>query len=385
MSHDPDPTPVRRAAARVVRRSRRTRRRAAVPRERHPRARRSRPSGWPRSASTTSPSAASARSTARTARCWPRSEPTSPRTASTCRSTGATATGTRTSPARCGRCATTAYDGRSRSSPPRTPRTPAAASTARTWRPPRPRWAPARPRIDKLRHYFNHPGFVDTMIDHDGRRARRSCRPMSGRAPTWRSSRTRSRRRWRRRAARAAARTRRSISRPPAWSPTASARAGAGDLPWELVYCSRSGPPHAAVARAGRERPPRAAGRRRRARRSSWCRSGSCPTTWRSSTTSTPRRRRPRHGSGCRSPARPPPGRIRGSSRWSATSCSSGPRSSAAEPVERAVRRRARTEPRRVPGRLLPATCAARSPRSPARTSAERRPTGSRCRSERRP
>ena len=48
-----------------------------------------------------------------------------------------------------------------------------------------------------------------------------------------------------------------------------------------------------AVARAGRQRPPRGARRRRPPRASCWSRSASSPTTWRSSTTSTPRRWRP--------------------------------------------------------------------------------------------
>ena len=57
------------------------RRRAAVPAERDPRPRRAAASGWPRSPSTTSTSAACRRSTSSAASCSPRSGPTSPPTA----------------------------------------------------------------------------------------------------------------------------------------------------------------------------------------------------------------------------------------------------------------------------------------------------------------
>ena len=48
--------------------------------------------------------------------------------------------------------------------PPRTRRTPAAGSTARTSRPPSRRWATGAPHVDRIRHYFNHPGFVEAMV-----------------------------------------------------------------------------------------------------------------------------------------------------------------------------------------------------------------------------
>ena len=57
----------------------------------------------------------------------------------------------------------------------------------------------------------------------------------------------------------------------------------------DLVFCSRSGPPQPAVARARRQRPPREARRGRGRLGGARRRSGSSPTTWRSSTTSTPR------------------------------------------------------------------------------------------------
>ena len=66
-----------------------------------------------------------------------------------------------------------------------------------------------------------------------------------------------------------------------------------------MVYCSRSGPPIAAVAGAGRQRPARGAGRRGRDRR----RGGPDRVRLRphggQSTTSTPRPPRPPSGSGC--------------------------------------------------------------------------------------
>ena len=63
-----------------------------------------------------------------------------------------------------------------------------------------------------------------------------------------------------------------------------------------------------AVARARRQRPPREAGRRRGRGRWCWSRSASSPTTWRSSTTSTPRRWPPPSGSGSTPSGPPPPG-----------------------------------------------------------------------------
>ena len=97
------------------------------------------------------------------------------------------------------------------------------------------------------------------------------------------------------------------------------------ELPGELVFCSRSGPPPAAVARARRQRPHR--GARRPGRRSPWCarRSASSPTTWRSCTTSTPRPPRRPSGSGCRSCGCRRPAPTRCSSRAWSTCCSSAP------------------------------------------------------------
>ena len=141
---------------------------------------------------------------------------------------------------------------RSSSPPARTPRTRAAASTARTsptrW-PPWRRRACELPRVDKLRHYFNHPGFVEPMIDGVLAVARRPARGRPRRARTSPSPRT--------------------PSRPPPPTPPARSRShGDGgayvaqhldvarliadavreetgvDHPWQLVYQSRSGAPH---------------------------------------------------------------------------------------------------------------------------------------------
>jgi ferrochelatase len=80
------------------------------------------------------------------------------------------------------------------------------------------------PRIDKLRHYFNHPGSLRPWSRRPVRRSR-SCPTTSVRVHTSRSSPTRSRSRWPRPVAqptgRRAARTKRSTVRPPGWSPPA--------------------------------------------------------------------------------------------------------------------------------------------------------------------
>ena len=166
---------------------------------------------------------------------------------------------------------------------------------------------------------------------------------------------------------------------------------GAG-TPHDLVYCSRSGPPHDAVARARRQRPPRGAGRRRGARPWCWCRSASSPTTWRSSTTSTPRRWRPPselglparraatagdrpalRGDGARPAARAGRRRARRGAPERAASASIGPlwdavpRRLLPQPAGRAPGAvRARLRERRDPGRAAPTS---RS-RSPARAAA---------------
>ena len=253
---------VRRLAAGVLRRPGGPGRRAAVPGERHARPRhpaRAAARGRP---STTSASAASARSTRRTARWSRRCEAdfagARPRPAGLL---GQPQLGARTSPT------TLARDRRRRPragcspcSPRPTPPTPAAASTARTSPPPSRRSATGRPQVDRIRHYFNHPGFVEA----DGRRApwRRSTalpgrrarrRPAGLRHPLGPD------RRWTTAAARtggAYVAQHRDVARLVA----AGVAAATGvDHDLDLVYCSRSGPPAPAVAGARRQRPPRGA------------------------------------------------------------------------------------------------------------------------------
>ena len=102
------------------------------------------------------------------------------------------------------------------------------------------------PRIDKLRHYFNHPGFVETMITvtcaalaelPDDVRAGAHLAFVTHSIPV------------------AMAQTSGPADGPSGGAYEAQHRetarlvaagvsaAGGGDLPWELVYCSRSGPP----------------------------------------------------------------------------------------------------------------------------------------------
>ena len=119
---------------------------------------------------------------------------------------------------------------------------------------------------------------------------------------------------WPRAPVRSAAPTWRSTAAPPAWSPRACARRPDSSLrvgPRLLQPVGLAADP---VARARRQRPPRERCRRAASRRSCSCRSASSPTTWRSSTTSTPRPPTRRGGSGCRSGAPRRPGSIRRSS-----------------------------------------------------------------------
>ena len=189
---------------------------------------------------------------------------------------------------------------------------------------------PGAPEVDKVRPYFDHPGFVEPFVDatvealaelpYDLRRVR-----------AWCSRRTRSR--WRRltvsgRLDRArAARTSRSTAPPPTLvaGPGRCRRPGRS-CEWDLVYQSRSGPPAqpwlepdvgehleqlAARGRPGcggradrvRLRPPRGGVRPRHAR------PPDAPTR-----------------SGCRWCVRRHPAPTHGSSRWWSTSCASGSR-----------------------------------------------------------
>ena len=75
---------------------------------------------------------------------------------------------------------------------------------------------------------------------------------------------------------------------------------------WDLVYCSRSGPPTQPWLEPDVNDHLRALHADGRPARSSCRRSASCPTTWRSASTSTRRPRRPRARSACRSSGPPP-------------------------------------------------------------------------------
>ena len=180
-------------------------------------------SGSRRSASTTILFGGVSPINARTATCSTRSRRTSRRRPWTCRCTGATATGRPTSPTPSAQIAdaghrrvlvlaTSAY---------------ASYSGCRQYREnlagraPR----PGRPRraVDKLRHYFNHPGFVEPMPTHVA--LPRARRPPRG---AWRSPRTPFRagiggcRAGRRRLRRP------QLRRRPGWSPARPAPTGRG-------------------------------------------------------------------------------------------------------------------------------------------------------------
>ena len=164
-----------------------------------------------------------------------------------------------------------ARDGRRRA-PPRawswppapTPRTPAAGSTGRTWPP---RWPCCAPRaaerrgLDKLRHYFNHPGFVEPMIDATLGRARPRCPRPARRRAARPSPPTRSRRLGRHVGPGARPRHRRRLRRPapghrPAGRRRGRARPPASTAPGSWSTSSRSGAPQHPVAGAGHLRPP---------------------------------------------------------------------------------------------------------------------------------
>ena len=156
---------LRRAVAAVLRRPGGPGRGPAVPAQRDARPRASPTSGWPRWRSTTSTSAASRPSTSRTVRCSPRSGRTSPLVASTWACTGVIATGTRTSTTRCGRWSRMASSARSSSTTSAT----SSYSGCRQYREnladAQAELGPSAPLLHKLRHYFDHPGFVAANAD----------------------------------------------------------------------------------------------------------------------------------------------------------------------------------------------------------------------------
>ncbi len=152
-----------------------------------------------------------------------------------CRCTGATATGTPSWPTPSARCAPTGSAGPWRSSPRPTPPTAAATSTWRTSHGPGRRSGPRRPVIDKLRVFYNHPGFVQANADAleaaagRGLCGRRRIGPGGVHRPQHPPGHGRH--------LRLPAATHR--DGPPGDAP---GRPG-GPVPWSLVFQSRSGPP----------------------------------------------------------------------------------------------------------------------------------------------
>ena len=160
------------------------------------------------------------------------------------------------------------------------------------------------PQLDRLRHYFNHPGFVEPMVDATlsalagARRLRPPRRARPVRHALHPRVDERHRRARGRRVRRPAPRRRRRGRGAGPPGDRAPLRHRAGVL---LALRAAARP----VARARRQRPDRGA-RAARASAASWSsRSGSSRTTWRSSTTSTPRRRRPPRRPASSSPGPP--------------------------------------------------------------------------------
>ena len=169
---------------------------------------------------------------------------------------------------------------------------------------------PGAPRIDRLRQYFNHPGFVEPMVDatlaalaelpEDARHGGHLAFVTHSIPVAMNDS-----------------------SGPRGGAYVAQHRLVAAEIvervreetghryPSALVYCSRSGPAEVPWLEPDVNDHLRDAARQVACRAWWWSRSASSPTTWRSSTTSTPRRGRPPRSSGCRSPARPRPGSTR--------------------------------------------------------------------------
>ena len=224
---------------------------------------------------------------------------------------------------------------------------------------------PDAPRIDRLRHYFNHPGFIESMVDatlsaladlpEDARRGGHIAFVTHSIPVSMNDS-----------------------SGPRGGAYVAQHRVVAAEIiervreetghryPSEVVFCSRSGRPQDPVAGAGHQRPPAlpaAPGRPGRRRGADRVRLGPHGGRLR------PRPRGPGHRRGdraARSRAPPRPASTRGSWPWSATSCSSAAPSSAAS---RSSGRR--QGPTRSGTCVLPAavpTRAARSRRCAART-----------------
>ncbi len=162
---------------------------------------------------------------------------------------------------------------------------------------------PAAPRIDKLRHFFNHPGFIEPFAEHTSAAIESLPADVRDGVPLVFTAHSVPEAMALSSGPPRAACTRRNWPRRRAWSPGGSVaarirgawctRAAAGRRPsrgsalmsattWRTWPVPGPGPP-------------------------SWSRSASFPITWRSSTTWTSRRPIPPGGSACGWPARPPP------------------------------------------------------------------------------
>ena len=199
---------------------------------------------------------------------------------------------------------------------------------------------PDAPQIDKIRHFFSHPGFIEPFADATRRAiaslppgaregvplvftahsipeamAAASGPPPGGRYPAQLAE-----------AARLIAERVNGVADPARETPAAEAPQEKPQQERPQQERSRAGIPGSWSTRAaaGRPRSPGSAltcvttwrnwpGTGRRAR--SWSRSASSPTTWRSCTTWTSRRPGSPGGSGCPWPGRPPPVPTRASCR----------------------------------------------------------------------
>ena len=340
---------------RLLRRSGGARRRAAVPGERHPRARRPARSGWTRSAEHyhhfggVSPINAAVPGAAR------RDRPTSPAGIDL-----PVYWGNRNwHPLLADTVAPMRDDGVRRALGVRHQRRTASYSSCRQYQEdiaagPGGGRAGA-PEIDKMRHFHDHPGFVEPHAD--AVRAALATLDRPGRhAPGWSSPRTRSRPSMARRSRPGrAAGTPRSCTRPPRL-----VRGGRGAGP--AVGPGLAEPVRAAagaVAGAGHQRPPRGAGRRGRHRRGGQPdRVRLRPPRGALGPRQRGRARRP-PSSAWATPGRRRPAPTRGSSRWCGSWCRSATADSARS--HGSVRCRSGTSARPT---AAPARAAARTPRN---------------------
>ena len=150
---------------------------------------------------------------------------------------------------------------------------------------------PGAPEIDKLRHFFNHPGFIEPFADATVQAIEVAAARRPRRRSRWCSPRTACR------TAMAAASGPPPGGRYPAQLAEAArliadrVSAATGGHPWRLVYQSRSGRPASRGSARTSATTWTELARPAAPRARSWSRSGSSPTTWRSCTTWTSRPR----------------------------------------------------------------------------------------------